>query len=137
MLASAFLAFDESGLSATVKGMLERVFGGAKPDFSSVTKGLTEAFQSDAFVSTLGALSTALQVVQSFFDGIAETAQSNLAPALSPLVDAWQQLMDAIQQAQPWLDVVAAGLGETFVIGGTVLVAAGVFLDQKKRREQM
>lgn len=31
-----------------------------------------------------------------------------------------------------------AGLiGETFVIGGIVLVAAGVFLDQKKRREQM
>ena len=31
-----------------------------------------------------------------------------------------------------------AGLiGETFVIGGTVLVAAGVFLDQKKRRKQM
>ena len=31
-----------------------------------------------------------------------------------------------------------AGLiGETLVIGGTVLVAAGVFLDQKKRREQM
>lgn len=31
-----------------------------------------------------------------------------------------------------------AGLiGETFVIGGTVLVAAGVFLDRKKRREQM
>ena len=31
-----------------------------------------------------------------------------------------------------------AGLiGETFVIGGTVFVAAGVFLDQKKRREQM
>lgn len=31
-----------------------------------------------------------------------------------------------------------AGLiGETFVIGGTVLVAAGVFLDQKRRREQM
>lgn len=28
-------------------------------------------------------------------------------------------------------------IGETFVIGGTVLVAAGVFLDQKKRREQM
>lgn len=119
MLASAFLALDESGLSATVKGMLERVFGVAKPDFSSVTKGLTDAFQSDAFVSTLGALSTALQVVQSFFDGIAETAQSNLAPALSPLVDAWQQLMDAIQQAQPWLDVVAAGLGETFVIAVT------------------
>lgn len=31
-----------------------------------------------------------------------------------------------------------AGLvGETFFIGGTVLVAAGVFFDQKKRREQM
>ena len=28
-------------------------------------------------------------------------------------------------------------IGETFAIGGTVLVAAGVFLDQKKRREQM
>ena len=32
----------------------------------------------------------------------------------------------------------SAGLiGETFAIGGTVLVAAGVFLDRKKRREQM
>ena len=32
----------------------------------------------------------------------------------------------------------SAGLiGETFAIGGTVLVAAGVFLDQKKRRGQM
>ena len=28
-------------------------------------------------------------------------------------------------------------IGETFAIGGTVLVAAGVFLDQKKRREQV
>lgn len=28
-------------------------------------------------------------------------------------------------------------IGETFAIGGTVLVAAGVFLDLKKRREQM
>lgn len=28
-------------------------------------------------------------------------------------------------------------IGETFVIGGTVLVAAGVFLDQKKRRAQI
>ena len=28
-------------------------------------------------------------------------------------------------------------IGETFAIGGTVLVAAGVFLDQKKRRAQM
>lgn len=28
-------------------------------------------------------------------------------------------------------------IGETFAIGGTVLVAAGVFLDRKKRREQM
>lgn len=119
MLASALLALDESGLSATVKGILQRVFGGAKPDLSGLTDWLTEAFQSDAFVSTLGALSTALQVVQSFFDGIAETAQSNLMPALQPLVDAWQQLMDAIQQAQPWLDVVAAGLGETFVIAVT------------------
>ena len=119
MLASAFLALDESGLSATVKGILERMFGGAKLDLSGLMDGLTDAFQSDAFVSTLGALSSALQVVQSFFDGIAETAQSNLVPALQPLVDAWKQLMDAIQQAQPWLDVVAAGLGETFVIAVT------------------
>lgn len=119
MLASAFTALDESGLSATVKGILERVFGGAKPDFSGVTDGLTEAFQSDAFASTLGAISTALQVVQSFFDSVAETAQSTLAPALSPLVDAWKQLMDAIQQAQPWLDVVAACLGGIFVFAVT------------------
>lgn len=124
MLASAFLALDESGLSATVKGMLERVFGGAKPDFSSVTKGLTDAFQSDAFVSTLGALSTALQVVQSFFDGVADAAQNVLAPALQPLQQAWDDLMKAIQDAQPWLEKVAYIVGEVLVVGFTILAEA-------------
>lgn len=124
MLASAFLALDESGLSATVKGMLERVFGGAKPDFSSVTKGLTDAFQSDAFVSTLGALSTALQVVQSFLDGIADAAQNVLAPALQPLQQAWDDLMKAIQDAQPWLEKVAYIVGEVLVVGFTILAGA-------------
>lgn len=124
MLASAFLALDESGLSATVKGMLERVFGGAKPDFSSVTKGLTEAFQSDAFVSTLGALSTALQVVQSFLDGVADAAQNVLAPALQPLQQAWDDLMKAIQDAQPWLEKVAYIVGEVLVVGFTILAGA-------------
>lgn len=124
MLASAFLALDESGLSATVKGMLERVFGGAKPDFSSVTKGLTDAFQSDAFVSTLGALSTALQVVQSFFDGVADAAQNVLAPALQPLQQAWDDLMKAIQDAQPWLEKVAYIVGEVLVVGFTTLAGA-------------
>ena len=124
MLASAFLALDESGLSTTVKGMLERVFGGAKPDFSSVTKALTDAFQSDAFVSTLGALSTALQVVQSFFDGVADAAQNVLAPALQPLQQAWDDLMKAIQDAQPWLEKVAHIVGEVLVVGFTVLAGA-------------
>lgn len=124
MLASAFQALDESGLSATVKGMLERVFGGAKPDFSSVTKGLTDAFQSDAFVSTLGALSTALQVVQSFFDGVADTAQNVLAPALQPLQQAWDDLMKAIKDAQPWLEKVAYIVGEVLVVGFTILAGA-------------
>lgn len=124
MLASAFQALDESGLSATVKGMLERVFGGAKPDLSSVTKALTDAFQSDAFVSTLGALSTALQVVQSFFDGIADTAQNVLAPALQPLQQAWDDLMKAIQDAQPWLEKVAYIVGEVLVVGFTILAGA-------------
>ena len=124
MLASAFLALDESGLSATVKGMLERVFGGAKPDFSSVTQGLTDAFQSDAFVSTLGALSTALQVVQSFLDGIADAAQNVLAPALKPLQQAWDDLMKAIQDAQPWLEKVAHIVGEVLVVGFTILAGA-------------
>lgn len=46
--------------------------------------------------------------------------------------------MSSINLLQPSPGVRCAGLiGETFVIGGTVLVAAGVFLDQKKRREQM
>ena len=124
MLASAFLALDESGLSATVKGILERVFAGAKPDFSSVTKGLTDAFQSDAFVSTLGALSSALQVVQSFFDGIADAAQNVLAPALQPLQQAWDDLMKAIQDAQPWLEKVAYIVGEVLVVGFTILAGA-------------
>lgn len=124
MLASALLALDESGLSATVKGVLQRVFEGAKPDFSSVTKGLTDAFQSDAFVSTLGALSTALQVVQSFFDGIADAAQNVLAPALQPLQQAWDDLMKAIQDAQPWLEKVAYIVGEVLVVGFTILAGA-------------
>lgn len=128
MLASVFLALDESGLSATVKGMLERVFGGAKPDFSGITKGLTEAFQSDAFVSTLGALSTALQVVQSFFDGIADTAQNVLAPALQPLQQAWDDLMKAIQDAQPWLEKVAYIIGEVLVAGFTLLAEAATII---------
>lgn len=128
MLSAAFGALDESGLSATVKGVLERVFGGAAPDLSGVTEGLTDAFQSDAFVSTLGALSTALEVVQSFLDGIAETAQSNLVPALQPLADVWGDLMQAFQDAQPWLEVVAAGLGETLVIAITGVVEIATVL---------
>ena len=126
MLQAAFDAVDESGLSATVTGMLERVFDGATPDLSGITSTLTDAFQSDAFVSTLGALSTALEVVQSFLDGIALAAQSNLVPALQPLADAWGDIMQAFQDAQPWLEVVAAGLGETLVIAitGVVEIAA-------------
>lgn len=124
MLASALLALDESGLSATVKGVLQRVFDGAKPDLSGFTDWLTEAFQSDTFVSTLGALSTALQVVQSFFDGIADAAQNVLAPALQPLQQAWDDLMKAIQDAQPWLEKVAYIVGEVLVVGFTILAGA-------------
>lgn len=44
----------------------------------------------------------------------------------------------SINLLQPSPGVRCAGLiGETFAIVGTVLVAAGVFPDQKKRREQM
>lgn len=49
-----------------------------------------------------------------------------------------KSIRSSINLLQPSPGVRSAGLiGETFAIGGTVLVAAGVFLDQKKRREQM
>lgn len=49
-----------------------------------------------------------------------------------------KSVRSSINLLQPSPGVRCAGLiGETFAIGGTVLVAAGVFLDQKKRRGQM
>lgn len=49
-----------------------------------------------------------------------------------------KSVRSSINLLQPSPGVRCAGLiGETFAIGGTVLVAAGVFPDQKKRREQM
>ena len=49
-----------------------------------------------------------------------------------------KSVRSSINLLQPSPGVRCAGLiGEPLAIGGTVLVAAGVFLDQKKRREQM
>ncbi len=49
-----------------------------------------------------------------------------------------KSVRSSINLLQPSPGVRCAGLiGETFAIGGIVLVAAGVFLDQKKRRGQM
>ena len=49
-----------------------------------------------------------------------------------------KSLRSSINLLQPSPEVRCSGLiGETFAIVGTVLVAAGVFPDQKKRREQM
>lgn len=49
-----------------------------------------------------------------------------------------KSVRSSINLLQPSPGVRCAGLiGETFAIVGTVLVAAGVFPDQKKRREQM
>ena len=49
-----------------------------------------------------------------------------------------KSVRSSVNLLQPSPGVRCAGLiGEPLTIGGTVLVAAGVFLDQKKRREQM
>lgn len=49
-----------------------------------------------------------------------------------------KSVRSSVNLLQPSPGVRCAGLiGEPLAIGGTVLVAAGVFLDQKKRREQM
>lgn len=49
-----------------------------------------------------------------------------------------KSVRSSINLLQPSPGVRCAGLiGETFAIVGTVLVTAGVFPDQKKRREQM
>ena len=49
-----------------------------------------------------------------------------------------KSVRSSINLLQPSPGARCAGLiGETFAIGGTVLVAAGVFLDRKKRHGQM
>ena len=118
-IASAMLAIDESSLASTLSGVLDGVVSGAAPALSAVADGLTAVFTSDAFISTLDALGSVIEVVSSLMEGMGEAAQSNLLPALEPLGDAWADLMQALQDAQPWLEVVAAGLGETFVIAVT------------------
>lgn len=127
MLQAAFGAVDGSSLSGSVKGLLDSAFSGATPDLSGITSALTDAFQSDAFSSTLGALSTLLGTVGSFMTGLGQAAESYLAPALGLLSSAWADLMDAIQAAQPWLDAIAellgAALGLAAAAAATVVAA--------------
>lgn len=124
MLQAAFEAVDGSGLSSLVNGILDSVFSGATPDLSGITSALTDAFQSDAFSSTLGALSTLLGTVVSFMTGLGQAAESYLAPALDLLSSAWADLMDAVQAAQPWLDAIAELLGAALGLAAAAAVTA-------------
>lgn len=123
MLSAAFEAVDGSGLSGSVKGLLDGAFSGATPDLSGITSALTDAFKSDAFSSTLGALSTALETAKSFMDGLGQSAESYLAPALDLLSSAWADLMDAVQAAQPWLEAIAELLGAALGLAVAAVVA--------------
>lgn len=122
MLQAAFEVVDSSSLSSSVKGLLDDAFSGATPDLSGITSALTDAFQSDAFSSTLGALSTLLETVESFMTGLAQAAESYLAPALDLLSSAWADLMDAVQAAQPWLDAIAELLGAALGVAAAAAV---------------
>lgn len=123
MLQAAFEAVDGSGLSGSVKGLLDSAFSGATPDLSGITSALTDAFQSDAFSSTLGALSTALETAESFMTGLGQSAESYLSPALDMLSSAWADLMDAVQAAQPWLEAIAELLGAALGLAAAAAVA--------------
>lgn len=122
MLQAAFEAVDGSALSGSVKGLLDSAFSGATPDLSGITSALTDAFQSDAFSSTLGALSTALETAESFMTGLGQAAESYLAPALDLLSSAWADLMDAVQAAQPWLEAIAELLGAALGLAAAAAV---------------
>ena len=122
MLQAAFEAVDGSGLSGSVKGLLDDAFSGATPDLSGITSALTDAFRSDAFSSTLGALSTLLETVGSFMTGLGQAAESYLAPALDLLSSAWADLMDAVQAAQPWLEAIAELLGAALGLAAAAAV---------------
>lgn len=122
MLQAAFEAVDGSGLSGSVKGLLDSAFSGATPDLSGITSALTDAFQSDAFSSTLGALSTALETAESFMTGLGQAAESYLSPALDLLSSAWADLMDAVQAAQPWLEAIAELLGAALGLAAAAAV---------------
>ena len=123
MLQAAFDAVDESGLSGSVKGLLDGAFSGATPDLSGITSALTDVFKSDAFSSTLGAISTALETAESFMTGLGQAAESYLAPALDLLSSAWADLMDAVQAAQPWLEAIAELLGAALGLAVAAAVA--------------
>ena len=129
MLQAAFEAVGGSSLASSVKGLLDDAFSGVTPDLSGITSALTDAFQSDAFSSTLGALSTLLETVGSFMTGLGQAAESYLAPALGLLSSAWADLMDAVQAAQPWLEAIAGLLGGALGLAAaaavTVVAALG------------
>lgn len=122
MLQTAFEAVDDSGLSGSVKGLLDGAFSGATPDLSGITSALTGAFQSDTFTSTLGALATLLETVEPFMTGLGQAAESYLAPALDLLSSAWTDLMDAVQAAQPWLEAIAELLGAALGLAAAAAV---------------
>ena len=116
-LAEIMLAFDESGLSATIKGMFDGADEAAAGFLDSMAQ-VADAF-SVTLEPTLSVVNMLLQTAQTFFQGIAQTAQELLLPALEPLAQAWADLMNSLEEASPWLDVIAAGLGETLVIAVT------------------
>lgn len=104
--------------------------------------------------ATLDEKQAAVDGLQSGYDAALaayEQAKSDRIAAEQKLSDeiARQEAKEAAKQQAAYTPKHLAGtdtaqpgdraglIGETFVIGGTVLVAAGVFLDQKKRREQM
>ncbi len=116
-IAEVLLALDESGLGSTLKGM----FDGASEGAQNFIDGLGQVANifSTGLTPTFSLVNTALELLQTFFFAIADTAETNLLPALEWLSTAWSDLCDNLQEAQPWLDVLSAGLGETLVIAVT------------------
>ena len=101
----------------TIKGTLPEEFQGVFDTLCTAGETLSTTLQP-----TLEALASVGEVVMTFFSAMGDTINSNLMPAIEPLCEAWNQLMEALQGAQPWLEVIAAGLGETLVVAITGVV---------------
>lgn len=108
---------EESGLAEAAQGVFDSIGQAADGAVEAIDR-IVGAFDGMQGLETATA---GLEVFQGFIDDISEQANEFLAPAVENLVQQFNDLMAALEEAQPWLEPLAEFIGD-------VLVAALIFL---------